>query len=395
MVQILTVSCKLTVPLPQEARLIILLEAFSGACNWIHANTPRYLTSKTAVQKLVYRDVRSLFGLSANLAIRAIARVCAARKAARLKDTIVKEFAPASVDYDARIFSLFERDWTVTLTLLEGRERIALDIGHWQKHLLSGQAPTSATLVRRNNGTYFLQIQIKVEPPQPIEPEDCLGVDLGRTDIAHTSTGNSFCSKHLHLVRDRYARVRASLQKNASKGTRSSRRRCRQLQKRLSGRERRFQQHTNHVISRRIADEARKRRWSIALEDLTGIRERLADQPRSKAEKRRANSWAFRQLRQFITYKSLSMGVLLVLISPAYTSQTCHRCHYLGKRQGKRFECGNCNWYGDADWNAACVISQMGRLVNSPRGPWLACAIGAPHRKANPRATSCRASESQ
>jgi len=107
-----------------------------------------------------------------------------------------------------------------------------------------------------------------------------------------------------------------------------------------------------------------------------GIRERSNQQPRSKTERRRSNSWAFFQLRQFIAYKAIRAGVSLVLLNPAYTSQTCHCCHRVGERQGKRFRCADgCGWHGDADFNGARVISQLGRLVDSPRGPWLACQL--------------------
>jgi len=87
-----------------------------------------------------------------------------------------------------------------------------------------------------------------------------------------------------------------------------------------------------------------------------GIRERSNQQPRSKTERRRSNSWAFFQLRQFIAYKAIRTGVLLVLVNPPYTSQTCHCCHRIGERQGKCFRCADgCGWHGDADFNGARV----------------------------------------
>jgi IS605 OrfB family transposase len=375
MIQVLTASCKLN-PTPEQASKIdATLKAFADACHWINVGTPEKLTNKTNMQKLVYRDVRAHFGLSANLTVRAIARVCANRKTAKRRRRNVKGFAATSADYDARIFSFDQKTWSVSLTLLSGREHIPLAIGNYQRHLLCGQKPTSATLVKRKDGSHCIQIQVDCEPPEPEEPTDCLGVDLGRTDIAHTSEGERFCGQRLKQVRDRYARTRASLQHKASKGTRSTRRRCRQLQRRLSGRERRFQANVNHTVSHRLVKQANALNWSIALEDLTGIRERTNRQPRSKEERRRSNNWAFHQLRAFIDYKAIRAGVKLVFVNPAYTSQTCHCCHRIGGRQGKRFECGGCGWHGDADFNGAVNISRLGRLVDSPRGPWMACHL--------------------
>jgi putative transposase len=204
---------------------------------------------------------------------------------------------------------------------------------------------------------------------------------LGRTDIAHTSEGDNWNGQQLNRVRDRYSRLRAALQRKASKGTRSSRRRCRELLQRLSGKERRFQAWVNHRISKAIVSRAKATNSALALEDLTGIRERVNQQPGSKTERRRANSWAFYQLRQFLEYKALRAGVALILVPPAYTSQTCHRCLHIhpdpaqSYRSGKKFKCGHCGWEGDADLNGANVIALLGAVVNQPRGSGLFCSL--------------------
>jgi len=214
-------------------------------------------------------------------------------------------------------------------------------------------------------------------------------VDLGRTDIAHTSEGDNWNGQQLNKVRDHHSRLRAVLQRKASKGTRSSRRRCRELLQRLSGKERRFQSRqrcvaktwVNHRISKAIVSRAKVTNSAIALEDLTGIRERVNQQPRSKAERRRTNNWAFYQLRMFVVYKAAIAGVPVVLVPPAYTSQTCHRCLHIhpdptqSYRSGKQFKCGHCGWEGDADLNGANVIALLGAAVNQPRGSGLFCSL--------------------
>ncbi|WP_414407772.1 RNA-guided endonuclease TnpB family protein [Synechococcus sp. R55.7] len=149
-------------------------------------------------------------------------------------------------------------------------------------------------------------------------------------------------------------------------------------------------------MSKAIVSRAKATNSAIALEDLTGIRERINQQPRSKAERRRANSWAFYQLRQFLEYKALRAGVALILVPPAYTSQTCHRCLHIhpdpaqSYRSGKSFKCGHCGWEGDADWNGANMIAKLGAAVNQPRGPWLACQLQG-YRKPAPYCEAVRA----
>jgi putative transposase len=181
--QTLTISCKLQVTPEVAPKIDATLRRFAEACEWINANTPGSLTNKTGMQALVYKDVRAKFGMSANLTIQAVRRVCANRKTAKQKNKQVKGFKPTSVSYDARIFSFREKDWTVSLTLLECRERFKLLIGNYQRHYLKGQEPTSATLVKKQSGEYYIQIQIESDVPEIQDTDKVLGVDLGRTDI--------------------------------------------------------------------------------------------------------------------------------------------------------------------------------------------------------------------
>jgi IS605 OrfB family transposase len=389
MTQVLTISCKLKVSPSQAAKLDATLEAFGQALNWVNQNTPEKIVNAVKLQSLCYYEIRARFGLSSNLAQQVCRRVAGSRKVAKQKKRPVKEFKSGFVTYDARIFSFREKDWTVSLTTVEGRERFELAIGRYQRERLAGSNPKSATLVKRKDGSYSIQICVEAEPSPPQRTGRVLGVDLGRTDIAHTSDGDNWNGQQLNRVRDRYSRLRAVLQRKASKGTRSSRRRCRQLLQRLSGKERRFQSRqrcvaktwVNHRISKAIVSRAKATNSAIALEDLTGIRKRVNQQPRSKTERRRANSWAFYQLRQFLEYKARVAGVSLILVPPAYTSQTCHRCLHIhpeqGKsyRSGKSFKCGHCGWEGDADLNGANVIALLGAVVNQPRGSGLFCSL--------------------
>ena len=76
-----TLICQLDPSHEQRAELDATLRAFADACNAI-AETARSIhsTNKVTVQRACYQAIRERFGLSANLTIRAIARVCAALK---------------------------------------------------------------------------------------------------------------------------------------------------------------------------------------------------------------------------------------------------------------------------------------------------------------------------
>lgn len=147
-------------------------------------------------------------------------------------------------------------------------------------------------------------------------------------------------------------------------------------------RQRRFQSWVNHTVSHQLVLQAKANKQVIALEDLTGIRERTNQLPRSKQERRLSNSWAFFQFRQFLTYKAIKHGVKLLLVDPKYTSQACHKCLHIhpirgeSYRNGKRFCCGHCGWVGDADLNGSRNISMLGKVViNPPGGSDFSCSL--------------------
>lgn len=268
--------------------------------------------------------------MSANLAIRAIARVCAALK---MKTKAHSTFEPTSVDYDRRIFSFREWDWTFSLTLLHSRERLATALGDHQKGRLKGHTPTSATLVKRRDGTFFLHVQLQHTAPAPYTPTGTLGVDLGRRRVAVDSDTHPYEATEVNRLRAHYPKVRRSLQR---KGTKEARR----LLQRLSGREKRHMRTINHRISKQLIATAQTTQRQIALEDLTGIRQRTRVR---KPQRYCHHSWSFFQLRQFVAYKAQAAGVPVVLVDPAYTSKTCHRCGCRGHRSGLRFSCTRCN----------------------------------------------------
>ncbi len=358
----------------QRAAFLALRRAFADACNHISAVAwDAQEFNRVRLHALTYYDLRAEYGLMAQHAIRAIGVVVDAYKADRATKRSFRPEGAVVLD-TPRLYRLEGNH--VDITTLDGRLTVKLNIGGIQRAQLGAATKLlEADLVCDRKGRWRLLVSARYLDPPPMPTEGMLGVDLGRRDIAMTSDGDSFSGQQVTAVRDRYARTRTLLQHNVSKGTRSSRRRGRTALARLSGRERRFQAQVNHTVSRRIVNEAARSGRAIALENLTGIRERTNHQPRDKMERRRSNNWAFYQLRGFLAYKAVAAGVPLVLVNPASTSQTCHCCLHSGERQGKRFACINlsCLWAGDADFNGACVIALMGVAVTNPRGPWLCC----------------------
>jgi putative transposase len=371
--QTISVKCKLQVPVELRAEIDRTLMGFADACNQIYEVAKREnCWNTTKLHHLVYKPAREATGLKANHVCQAIRRVIGNAKAVKQ----VHRFRPTSINLDIRTFQYIEELQTVGVTLICGRVKFKLSIGNYQLALLKGQSPTAATLNKTKRGDYYINICVDLPTEPTGKTPKVIGVDLGRRDIATTSTGKSWSGAQIQATRDRYSSVRANVQ---SKRSRNSRR----LLRRLSGREQRFQKWLNHNISKQLVQSAKQVNAALSFEDLSGIRDSLNEQPRSKTERRRTNNWAFYQLRLFVQYKAVIAGVPVVFVPPAYTSKTCSRCGHVhpetdkkkSYRSGKRFNCGHCGFEHDADINAAKNIAALGLPVSQPGSPGMACQL--------------------
>ena len=99
------IRCKMSPTPTMAASLSRTCVVFADACNAILATALKTGTSNNLeLHRLCYRDTRSQFKLSANLAVRALRRVSQAMTASKTRGGKPSLFRPTSIDYDARIF---------------------------------------------------------------------------------------------------------------------------------------------------------------------------------------------------------------------------------------------------------------------------------------------------
>ena len=358
-----TVCCKLDVE-GHEAALAATQRAFNEAATWIaRVCWDEGITNTNTAHHRVYGETRLRFGLGAQLAVCARAKAVEAIKAVKAKKReTCPQFGPrGSIRYDARTYRLMSLD-RVSLNTLEGRVVCRLLLGPRQHEMLVDPAWEigGADLVWRA-GVYYLHIiQSREAPDEQASEGDVLGIDLGIVNLATDSEGDHFTGAMIHTVRNRYHLRRQRLQKC---GTKNAKRRLRTMRCRES----RFQSDTNHCISKKLVQKAAVARKAIALEDLSGIRERTTVRREHRYER---HSWAFFQLRQYISYKAAWAGVPVYLVDPRNTSRTCSQCGHCEKANRKSqasFLCQRCGFATNADYNAALNISRKQRAaVNRP-----------------------------
>jgi len=338
----------------QYQSLLETMERFNEACNYISQLAfENHTASQVKLHHLAYYYLREHYGLSAQMAVRVVGKVVEQYR--RDKSKLHSFKSTSAMVYDSRILSFKGLD-KVSILALRGRLIIPIRIGEYQATKINTVVKETDLILR--NGIFYLATVVDAPEATPDDPIGTIGVDLGVIHLAVDSDGEFYSGEQIDKVREKTDNLKAKLQ---SKGTKSAKRHL----KRLSGRESRFRRSVNHIISKRLVSKAKDTHRQIALEDLKGIGDSTVVR---HSQRRRHKSWAFYQLRQFITYKAKVAGVVVAFVDPRNTSRTCPQCGFVSKSNRKSqslFSCQQCGFTSNADLVGATNISRKAP-VNSP-----------------------------
>lgn len=338
----LTLQLQLVPTAEQKNILLSTMERFNEATTFAaRAGFEAGVFSQPSIHKLAYAEIRSRFGLSAQMAVRAIGK---AVECFRRDKSKCPEFKPrGAVTYDERIMGFKGLD-RVSLWTLAGRMILPMVYGEYQGQRFD-RIKGQADLVYRG-GKFYLFTTVDLPDKAPIDPKGWLGVDLGIVNIATDSDGNVHSGETVEKVRRRCHESRRSYQKT---GTKSAKRRL----KRMARREANFRRNENHRIANELVRLAKDTDRGIALENLKGIRERTTVRAKDRAKH---SGWAFAQLQGFVCYKAKLAGVPVAFVDARNTSRTCSACGHCEKGNRKsqsEFACKHCGFSENADRNAA------------------------------------------
>ena len=321
------------------------------------------ITSKQKLHNLTYYDVRDDSPLPANLVQAARNRAAEAVKGVierwkKGKNASKPHFTSRFASYDARTVTV--NDDHATLATIDGRVTAEFVLPDEQrdtphsKYLFNDDYDVNGATLHHDTveDCFYLHVRTKpVVENDEAEQGDAkhvsvLGVDLGITNIAVTSTGRFWSGGELTHWHREYEKRRGDLQRT---GTRWAHENVQRVGRKQT---RRFEQML-HIISNELVEEALENDCThIVFEQLKDIRERL---PHAKA----VHKWAFHRLFEYVTYKAESEGLVVKQINPAYTSQRCSKCgfthednrpHTNGQNE---FGCLKCGYDVHADYNAA------------------------------------------
>ncbi|PZT78035.1 MULTISPECIES: RNA-guided endonuclease InsQ/TnpB family protein [unclassified Streptomyces] len=253
-----------------------------------------------------------------------------------------------SWQYDAQTVSV----WSTAGRLKDVRFACSPDALKTLREYRKGESD----LIERDGVFYLLAVCEVPAAPVNEDPSGFIGVDLGIVNIATASTGYRAAGRGLNRHRKRQLALRRKLQ---AKGTQSAKR----LLKHRSRKEARHAANINHIISKQIVTTAERTGSGIALEDLTGIRDRVRLRKDQRAQ---LHAWSFHQLGSFLEYKARRAGVPLVYVDPAYTSRRCSQCGHTDRKNRvdqATFACRACGFLANADDNASHNLARKGEAV--------------------------------
>jgi putative transposase len=389
----MTETIKRTIPIliEHDNDLQATLHAFQQVCNDLSPicwNGGKPFSARS-LQKHAYHQVKGIVSAQMTCtAIRLVAACYSKRKRKKLSGTVnfKKPFAVFLIGKRKRDAAI-KRDGTISIWTVGGRKRLAFSIpDYFIGYFLNALSFDSLT-VKERNGQLIGYLCVTLPKPA-VKGSVLVGVDRNETNllVAVKETGEVFFESGLSLRiwRKKHRKKVARLQKKLAerKAQHKDTRSVRRLLKRLSLRQRNFTKTYCQTVAKRLVV------WAgtdavLALENLKFQQGKKG----SEAINRRLHQFPHGLLLRCIRNKGEMLGVPVLLVNPAFTSQTCSRCGNLGDRQRHRFCCPHCGFTLHADLNAAFNILRRAEetMLSEPKG------LGSGLKSTSPEAQTVKA----
>lgn len=229
------------------------------------------------------------------------------------------------------------------------RLKISARVTEREQRLLSSGKLGLLKLVEKS-GKWYVQISVERNTEQTTG-DAMMGIDLGLKipAVVVTSTGKTKFvgnGRQNKYIRRKYKERRREMGK------------LKKLSaiRKQENKEHRYIKDQNHKISRNIVNMATLEQVSvIKMEKLKNIRQTTRT---SRKNAKNLHNWTFHQLQKFITYKAALVGINVIEVNPAYTSQTCPNCGNRNKATDRTYQC-SCGYRAHRDRVGAINIMRQ------------------------------------
>ena len=290
----------------------------------------------------------------------------------------------ATVQLDSRVCTIevsenIAAEWVISLKVVGMKGRISIPLYGSENGIrrLKQYKNCSPTYTIKNG-------RIKVGIPfkkkiKNVKTKELLGVDVGIVDVMYSSDGRNYGSfsgmtgfynevigkkeKNRSTLRNKMRTYQKQLKTtNHPYEADWLRNKIKQMNRILQGGKKfnRCKRRYAHEVDVRLSSsikglisDLKKEPKTVVLEDLE-----ITKFDNGKQTNKRNSSWARGQLIKRLSSKLNWLGIPMIKVDPAYTSQMCHKCYHVDKknRNGKVFCCTVCKHKTDADLNASVNI---------------------------------------
>ncbi|SNT69277.1 RNA-guided endonuclease InsQ/TnpB family protein [Psychrobacter sp. LV10R520-6] len=232
--------------------------------------------------------------------------------------------------------------------------------------------------ISKKSGHWYVSFGTERELLQnPTHPAtSALGLDLGITKLITTSDNQYIKPKNSFKANQRkLAKLQRGLAKKVlfSENWKKQNRKIQKLHHHIAN--------IRHDYLHKITTTLSKSHAMIVVEDLkvanmsksaSGSIEKKGRNVKAKSGLNKSildQGWG--SMTDMLEYKQQWRGGLLIKVNPRYTSQTCFKCKHVAKENRQtqaRFECVECGYVANADFNAARNILAAGHAVLSVEG---------------------------
>lgn len=329
-----------------ELHLIKTLQLYIKLWNYlskyIHKN--KQLNKKIIHDKTYYKCKKEFPNILSQMIIRAQHDVVAAYKSARSNgitwEDILEPFEKKklSIRLDKRLYKLSKTN--IRLSTLEKRIDCSLIIYPKIEEMFQ-KYPVCDPLIFYRDGEFYLSITFET-PNIETEGSSILGIDVGENRLVTTSEGLCISGKELQCFKRKHIYNKKHLK--VKKSSHSARRKLNKIKRKERNRASNYIHHVSNMLLKTKCD-------ILVIEDLSGIKKKKDGRYRN----RKRNQYAWRKLRDFLTYKALFVGKRIATVNPYNTSKDDYRGIESGIRKGCRYYTSDHRVF-DSDWNAAINI---------------------------------------
>lgn len=257
-----------------------------------------------------------------------------------------------SIRLDKRLYVPTELG-SIRISTANGRKNFGVFLYPKLESLLKDFSYKDPEIFERD-GDLYIAMTFDVSPAEPAKPKLALGVDLGCRVSAATSDGRLIIDKKFAKDKRKLRFLKRQLQSAKAHGSKSARRHLKKIRRKEANMNRNQTHLIANTILRTDAD-------TLVLENLKSIKVKK----HRNQNKNRISQVPLYELRRILTYKAGHTGKHVMLVCPAYTSQTdCLTGKVEGERRGRRFYAKSGLVY-DADINAAINIAKLSKLPYS------------------------------